>query len=122
MAHSLTIRLSLATILWLAPSPAPAAHCPHGQFYLVHKHQCIAKATRLPRGHVKSEPHQESHAPEARPDAAQTGAPTQRAASGLTPRDPVTQTSTRQAWPALPYEIPSSYMSRQIVIEWRLKK
>lgn len=119
------IRLSLAAILWLAPSPAPAAHCPHGQFFLVHKHQCIAKSAkpaRLPRGHVKSGPHQESHAPEARPDDAQAGAPTQRSSSGLTPRDPVVQTSTRQAWPALPYEIPSSYMSRQIVIEWRLKK
>lgn len=63
------MRIAISALVLLLAAPAQAAHCPHGQWYLVHKHKCIPKSRVSLRSvkPVKPKPEDIMHGDDGRP-------------------------------------------------------
>jgi hypothetical protein len=92
--------LGLAGAIFLLSSPAQAAHCPHGQIWLIHKHECIGKLhpvhASIPRVSV----------------AVRAPLPPQppKPQSTRTPENPAPSVTPRDTPVAIPYSLPTSIM------------
>jgi hypothetical protein len=113
--------LLLPLALW--PGEAVAAHCAHGEFYIVHQHKCVPKAERHRFSGVSTQV-----IPARNSDPEPPPKPPRPVAARATPAEPPAESATprgdriREPKPyqeraptaelAIPYDLPRSIMNR----------